>query len=69
MDRLTVYDFYGRNLGSVETQSNGDRIARDFYGAVLGRYIRSENVTKDFYGKTLARCDITTGMVYYNSNR
>lgn len=69
MARELVKDFYGKILGSLETQSNGDIIARDFYGKILGRYDKQMNVTKDFFGKILAQGDITSGLIWEASSK
>lgn len=58
-----IRDFYGHRLGTIETDTNtGDKIVRDFYGKLRGRYIKRADVTKDFYGKIVARGD-QTGML------
>lgn len=64
MSRELVKDFYGKILGSLETQANGDIIARDFYGKILGRWDKQMNVTKDFFGKIIARGNITSGLIW-----
>ena len=63
-----IRDFYGKIIGSIETQSNGDRIVRDFYGKILGYYRSSRNVTTDFYGKIIAQGD-ATGMLLASARR
>lgn len=63
-----IRDFYGKIIGSIETQSNGDKIVRDFYGKILGRYDKTNNVTRDFYGKIVAQGDVT-GMLLANARR
>lgn len=52
-----IRDFAGRILGSIETESNGDKIVRDFYGRILGRYNKRADVTRDKYGRIVARGD------------
>jgi extradiol dioxygenase family protein len=69
MARELVKDFYGKILGSLETQSNGDIIARDFYGKILGRYDKQMNVTKDFLGKILTQGNITSGLIWEASSK
>ena len=63
-----IKDFYGKIIGTIETQSNGDKIVRDFYGKILGYYRCSRNVTTDFYGKIVAQGD-ATGMLLANARR
>jgi hypothetical protein len=50
-------DFYGKVIGSVEEQPNGDKILKDFYGRTLGKYEKRTDLTKDFYGRTVAKGD------------
>ncbi len=55
--RQQVRDYCGRILGSIETESNGDKLIRDFYGRVLGRYDKRADLTRDKYGRVVARGD------------
>lgn len=64
MAREQIKDYYGKILGSLETQANGDIIARDFYGAILGRWDKKMDVTKDFFGKIIARGNVVAGLVW-----
>lgn len=57
-----IRDFHGRIIGYIEEKQNGDKIVRDFYKRVLGRYDKSTNTTRDFYGRIIARGD-NTGML------
>ena len=63
-ERIT--DFYGRCLGTIETDGSGNKIVKDFYGKILGRYEKSSNVTKDFYGKILYRGDMASALLVLN---
>ncbi len=56
-DRQYIKDFYGKIIGSIETDDQGNKTVRDFYGKILGRYNTKQNVTKDFYGRTVAKGD------------
>lgn len=69
MNRETIKDFYGKVLGFVDTEANGDKIARDFYGKIVGRYKKSSNTTYDFYGKIVARGDAVVGTIYSANNK
>ena len=60
-ERIT--DFYGRCIGTIETEGNGDKVVKDFYGRILGRYERSSNVTKDFYGRILYHGDMASALL------
>lgn len=57
MTKEYIRDFYGRILGSIETDNQGNKLVRDFYGKVLGKYNKKDNTTRDFYGKIIARGD------------
>ena len=50
MSKEYVRDFYGRIIGSYETDSQGRITLRDFHGRILGKYDPKENKTRDFYG-------------------
>ena len=63
-ERIT--DFYGRCLGTIETDGSGNKTVKDFYGKILGRYEKSSNVTKDFYGKILYRGDMASALLVLN---
>ena len=63
-ERIT--DFYGRCLGTIETDGSGNKTVKDFYGKILGRYEKSSNVTKDFYGKVLYRGDMASALLVLN---
>ena len=63
-ERIT--DFYGRCLGTIETDGSGNKTVKDFYGKILGRYEKSSNVTKDFYGKILYRGDRASALLVLN---
>lgn len=59
----TIKDLYGRIIGYVEEDSNGDKTAYDFYRRVVGRYKKNLNATQDFYGRIVAQGDITVSQV------
>ena len=65
MAKELIKDFYGRILGSIETQGN-KQIARDFYGRILGTYNKSDNFTRDFYGRILTRDNTLMGLIFAN---
>lgn len=52
-----IRNFAGRILGSIETEPTGDKIVRDFYGRLLGRYDKRADLTRDKYGRIVARGD------------
>lgn len=57
MNRQIIKEWNGKIIGSIETHPNGDKTVRDFYGKILGKYIKSLDVTRDFRGKMIARGD------------
>lgn len=60
-ERIT--DFYGRCIGTTETDGSCNKTVKDFYGRVLGHYERSDNVTKDFYGRVLYHGDMAASLL------
>jgi hypothetical protein len=63
MAKEYIKDFYGRVMGSIDTQGN-KQIARDFYGRILGTYNKSDDVTRDFYGRILTKGNTLMGLIY-----
>ncbi len=63
MAKEFVKDFYGRILGSIETQGT-KQIARNFYGSILGTYNSVDDKTRDFYGRVLTRGNTLIGLIY-----
>lgn len=57
MDKQTIKDFYGKIIGYIETDGQGNKTVRDFYNRILGYYKKSQNVTTDFYGRIIAQGD------------
>ena len=66
MKKEFIRDFYGRILGSIETDTNGNKVAKDFYGRRLGTYDKKSNMTRDFYGRIIAKGDQTAGLIWSN---
>lgn len=64
MQKETIRDFRGVILGTVETDSNGNKTARDFYGNILGHYRKDINMTTDFYGRFLGSGDFVVSLIY-----
>ncbi len=62
-DRETIHDPYGRVLGSIVTEYNGDRKAFDFNGNLLGTYYKSLGLTKDFYGYVIGKGDRVASLI------
>ena len=63
MAKEFIKDFYGRILGTTET--NGTKtIVKDFYGRILGTYDSKDDYTRDFYGRIISKGNIAAGLVY-----
>ena len=56
-NKVDIKDFYGRVIGTVIEESNGDKTIKDVYGRPLGDYKKSRDVTTDFYGRVVASGD------------
>ena len=65
-NREVIRDFYGRILGTITTDSTGNKVVRDFYGRIRGKYDKKANVTRDFYGRIVARGDRSAALVPTN---
>ncbi len=63
MYRETIREFNGSIVGHLEHESNGDITVKNFYGKILGRYEKSQDVTKDFYGKILYRGNMAAALL------
>jgi hypothetical protein len=59
-----IKDRNGKIVGWIETDHLGNKVAKDFYGKILGRYLKMPNLTKDFYGRIVAQGDATAGLLY-----
>ena len=63
MAKEFIKDFYGRVLGTVETQGT-KQIVKDFYGKLVATYDSKDNFTRDFYGKVVSRGNTAVGLLY-----
>lgn len=68
-NREVIKDFYGRILGSVTTDAQGNKTVRDFYGKVLGKFDAKNNVTRDFYGRIIAKGDRSSGLIPLHTSK
>jgi hypothetical protein len=59
-----IRDRNGKIIGWIETDHLGNKLARDFYGKIKGRYKKTGNVTIDFYGRIVSYGDATSGLLY-----
>lgn len=57
MEEQVIREFSGRIIGYIQTDQNGDKIIRDFYRKILGKYDKRLDVTRDFYGRIIAKGD------------
>lgn len=57
MEEKPIKDWRGRILGYIQTKPNGDKILRDFYRKILGKYDKRTNTTRDFYNRLVAKGD------------
>lgn len=62
-NKETIKDFYGRTLGTIVTDSIGNKVVRDFHGKILGRYDKKADVTKNFYGKIVSKGDRASALI------
>ena len=64
-----VKEFSGKILGSLEYQGNGDVVARNFAGQILGYYRKSIDSTTNFAGRILYSGDCTRSLVVEDANK
>ena len=58
INKEKVKDWRGKIIGFIEEDTTtGNRVVRDFYGRILGKYIKKLDLTRDFYGRQVARGD------------
>ena len=55
--KTPIKDFYGRIIGWVQEDSNGNKKLADFQGRIKGRYDKATDTTRDFYGRIVAKGD------------
>lgn len=58
-----IKDFYGRHLGFIEEDLNGDRQIKDFQGRIKGFYNKQKNTTSDFYGRLIGTGDLLSSLL------
>lgn len=64
VSKETIRQFNGAIIGYVETDKQGNKQVRDFYGRILGYYDKKTNTTRDFYGRILSNSDTVVGLLY-----
>ena len=68
MNKTYVRDVYGFIIGYTEQDSNGDTVAHNKYGKILGFYRKNRNVTTNFYGQIIGYGDLTSGLIWQEHN-
>lgn len=58
-----IQDYTRRTLGYIETKPNGDKVATDFAGRVLGYYKKAQNATTDYCGRILYYGDMLASLI------
>ena len=59
-----IKDFYGKVIGFLEEDNNGNQRMKDFYGRIVGTYDKNTNKTKDFYGRIVGQGNMLTMLLY-----
>lgn len=68
IQRQKVKDWTGKIIGFIDTDTvTGNKIIRDFYGKIQGKYNKRLNITQDFYGRTVAKGDQSAMMLTYKN--
>lgn len=62
-----IRDFYGRMLGTLEEDKDGNQQVRNFSGQILATYDKKLDVTRDFYGRILTKGNTCTGYLFDKS--
>lgn len=57
MKEETIKDWKGKIIGYIEIKSNGDKVIRDFYRVIKGKYIKNLDYTYDFYNRRIGPGD------------
>lgn len=63
MNTTYLKNIRGKVMGSVEERPNGDKILKDFYGKIVGKYDKRLNLTKDFAGRVVSFGDTLLSML------
>lgn len=60
---IPLKDFRGRIYGYLDTHSNGDVWAYDFKGRLVGKYLKSENITRDWVGHNISTENVVASLI------
>lgn len=56
IEKQKLQDWTGKIIGFIETDTRtGNKVIRDFYGRIKGKYDKKLDVTRDFYGRQVAK--------------
>ena len=53
-----IRDRYGKCIGKLQYESNGDITVRDFCNGILGYYVKSRNATTDSFKRIIAKGNV-----------
>lgn len=68
MGRETIKSYTGAIIGYLDTESNGDVVAKDSSGRIVGYYKKSNNATTDFSGRILFYGNCAVALIVKASN-
>ena len=68
IQRDKIKDWKGKIIGFIDTDTvTGNKVVRDFYGKILGKYNKRLNITTDFYGRLVSKGDRAMMLIDKNS--
>ena len=67
--KTPIKDFYGKILGFVDEDTQGNKKITDFYGKIVAKYNKATNKTTDFYGHIIGQGDMGVSLLYNNEKR
>ena len=59
-----IRKFGGAIIGTLEEDAIGNQLVRNFYGQIIAKYDKKQDVTRDFYGKILTKGNTCVGALY-----
>lgn len=69
MKEQTIKDYYGKILGYIRTETNGDKTAFDFYRRKLGSWDKKKDITKDWTGRIISKGDSLASLIVSGDNK
>lgn len=67
-DERYIREYNGKIIGIIETESNGDQVARSFPTRnILGYYRKNEDHTTDFVGRILNHGNTIVELIYQDN--